>query len=73
MCIKKLSCLAYKFRALPDHESHTELWKARNEYGEAIVKAKQGHWEEFLENTAEQDLWTANHYFKELMGDGGKS
>jgi hypothetical protein len=26
-----------------------------------------------LENAAEQDLWTANRYFKEPTGDGGKS
>jgi len=41
-------------------------------YGEAIIKAKRQHWEEFLENAAEQDLWTANKYFKEPTGDGGK-
>ena len=34
--MKKLSQLAYKFRALPDHTLHTELCKARNMYGEAI-------------------------------------
>jgi exonuclease III len=71
--IKKLSRLAYKFRALPDHASHTELRKARNAYGEAIIEAKREHWEEFLENAAEQDLWTANQYFKEPTGDGGRS
>ena len=71
--IKKLSHTAYKFRALPDHASHTELRKARDEYGDAIMEAKQGHWEEFLENVAEQDLWTANKYFKEPTGDGGRS
>jgi endonuclease/exonuclease/phosphatase family metal-dependent hydrolase len=71
--IKKLSRLAYKFRTLPDHASHAELRKVRNAYGEAIVDAKRGHWEDFLENAAEQDLWTANKYFKEPTGDGGKS
>ena len=71
--MKKLSRLAYRFRALPDHESHAELRKARNEYGEAIVEAKRGHWEDFLENASEQDLWTANRYFREPTGDGGKS
>jgi len=71
--IEKLSRIAYKFRALPDHASHTELRKARNLYGEAIVEAKRQHWEDFLENAAEQDLWTANQYFKEPTGDGGKS
>jgi len=70
--LKKLSILTYKFRGFPDHVSHTELWKARNKYGEAIVEAKGQHWEEFLENMAEQDLWTANWYFKEPTGDGGK-
>jgi hypothetical protein len=46
---------------------------ARNKYGEAILDAKRQHWEEFLENAAEQDLWTANKYLREPMGDGGKS
>ena len=71
--MKKLSRLAYRFRALPDHETHTELRKARNEYREAIVEAKCGHWEDFLENASEQDLWMANRYFREPTGDGGKS
>ena len=71
--LKKLSRLAYKFRALPDHASHAELRKARNAYGEAIIEAKRQHWEDFLENAVEQDLWTANQYFKEPTGDGGKS
>ena len=71
--MKKLSRLAYRYRALTDHESHLELRKARNEYGEAIIEAKRRHWEEFLENAAEQDLWTANRYFREPTGDGGKS
>jgi len=71
--MKKLSRLAYRFRALPDHISHTELRKARNKYGEAIIEAKRRHWEDFLENAAEQDLWTANQYLKEPIGDGGKT
>jgi hypothetical protein len=71
--LKKLSRLAYRFRALPNHETHTELRAARNKYGEAILDAKRQHWEEFLENAAEQDLWTANKYLREPTGDGGKS
>ena len=51
--MKKLSRLAYRYRAFTDHESHPELRKARNEYGEAIIEAKQRHWEEFLKNAAE--------------------
>ena len=71
--LKKLSRLAYRFRALPNHESHAELRAARNKYGESILDAKRQHWEEFLENAAEQDLWTANRYLREPTGDGGKS
>jgi len=71
--LKKLSRLAYRFRALPNHDTHTELWAARNKYSEAILDAKRQHWEDFLENAAEQDLWTANRYLREPMGDRGKS
>ena len=71
--LKKLSHLAYRFRALPNHDMHTELWAARNKYGEAILDAKRQHWEDFLKNVAEQDLWTANRYLREPTGDGGKS
>jgi len=53
--------------------SRTELRKARNKYGEAIIEAKRRHWEDFLENAAEQGLWTANRYLKEPIGDGGKT
>ena len=71
--LKKLSHLAYRFRALPNHDSHTELRAARNKYGESILDAKRQHWEEFLEYTAKQDLWTANRYLREPTGDGDKS
>ena len=71
--LKKLSQSVYKFRVLLGHFLHTELRKAWNAYGEAIIKAKWQHWEDFLENMAEHDLWTANNYFKEPMGNGGKS
>ena len=71
--LKKLSHLAYRFRALPNHDSHAELQAARNKYGESILDAKQQHWEEFLKNIAKQDLWMANRYLREPMGDGGKS
>ena len=70
--MKKLSCLAYRFRALPDHISHAELRKARNAYGEAMIEAKRRHWEDFLENAAEQDLWMANWYLREPTGNRGK-
>jgi hypothetical protein len=69
----KLSSISYKFRAMPDHPSHEQHRAVRNQYGEAILKAKEQHWAEFLEEAEERELWIANKYISNPCGDGGKT
>src|ERR1700690_2653779 len=56
----KLSSTSYKFRAVPDHPSHEQHRAVRNQYGDAILKAKEQHWADFLEEAEERELWIAN-------------
>ena len=62
---------SYRYRAIGNHASHGELKKKSNEYGEAIVKAKRSHWTNYLEEMTANEIWTANKYIKEPVGDGG--
>jgi len=71
--LNKLSRTCMRQRAVPDHPCHRECKTKANKYGEAILKEKCQHWMEFLEDVADNDLWTANSYIKELTGDGGKT
>ena len=61
----------YNYRAIADHPSHSELKQKSNAYGEAIIKAKRSHWSNYLEDMTANEIWTANRYIKEPIGDGG--
>lgn len=71
--MRKVCTLVKHFRALPGHAVHGEYRQMRNTYAEQIWKAKVQHWVDFLENVMERDIWTANNYIKEPIGDGGKA
>src|ERR1700723_4440396 len=43
----KLSSVSYKFRAVPDHPSHEQHRVVRNQYGDAILRAKDEHGVDF--------------------------
>jgi ribonuclease HI/endonuclease/exonuclease/phosphatase family metal-dependent hydrolase len=62
---------SYRFRAITNHPSHSELKMKSNAYGEAIIKAKRNHWTSYLEEMTANEIWTANKYIKEPVGDGG--
>ena len=62
---------SYRNRAITNHPSHSELKHKSNEYGEAIIKAKQSHWASYLEDMSANEIWIANKYIKEPVGDGG--
>jgi hypothetical protein len=62
---------SYKNRTLTNHASHRELRKKSRIYGKAIISAKRAHWAEYLEDMVASDIWTANKYLKEPVGDGG--
>jgi len=75
LCKKKnkLARSSHRWRGLPDHPAHQNHQLALKEYAEAITTTKKGHWENWLLNAAERDIWTANKYVTDPPTDGGKS
>ena len=69
----RLNRLSYKFRALQDHPCHKASKTSRNKLADAIFKAKKEHWQNWLEEATESDVWTAHKYIKAPTGDGGRS
>jgi hypothetical protein len=69
--LNRLRSDSYKNRIDTDHASHRELKRKSKEYGQAIISAKRSHWEEYLENMMGTDIWIANKYLKNPVGDGG--
>jgi hypothetical protein len=71
--LNKLRAVSYRNRIDTHHCSHRELKRKSKIYGNAIVSAKKAHWEEYLKNMIGDDIWTANKYIKNPVGDGGVS
>ena len=69
--LNRLRSESYKNRALTNDPSHKELRRESRIYGKAIITAKRAHWAEYLEEMVESDIWTANKYLKNPVGDGG--
>ena len=68
---KRIRANSYRNRAIANHPSHSELKTKSNEYGEEIIKAKRSHWSNYLEDMTANEIWTANKYIREPVGDGG--
>jgi hypothetical protein len=71
--VNRLNASAFKYRAIREHPIHEDLRQAKKNYANAITKAKVDHWKEFLENAGESQVWTANGYINNPIGDGGKA
>ena len=69
----KLANLAYKWRGLLDHHSHVDHKRAAKDYAKLIEGSKRAHWEAWLLEAVERDLWTANKYTTGPLTDGGKT
>jgi hypothetical protein len=69
----KLSSISYKNCAIQDHHSHEEHRQIWNKYGNKIQKAKKEHWNNFLEEILNGDIWIASRYISSSGGDGGKT
>lgn len=69
----QISNESYKLRAMRDHPVHAEHSAIRTKYGDAIENAKRQHWIDFLEEASEKEMWTANKYISNPVGDGGKT
>jgi hypothetical protein len=69
--LNRLRSLSYKNRTITNHPSHRELRRKSKVYGKAIISEKRAHWAEYLEDMVASDIWTANKYLKNPVGDGG--
>ena len=70
---EKLARKSYRKRAEAENPIHEEFRQARNLYSEAIWKAKDEHWVEWLENLDEGGIWAANCMTSGAATDGGRS
>ena len=69
--LNRLRATSYKNRAITHHNSHSELRRKSRQYGNEIIIAKRKHWTDYLEEMSANDIWTANKYLKDPVGDGG--
>ncbi|VDC04308.1 unnamed protein product [Peniophora sp. CBMAI 1063] len=69
--IRKICRESHKWRGIREHPSHAARKAAEREYRRAIYVAKKTHWEEWLEDVGEDDIWTANKFAKAGATDGG--
>lgn len=67
-----LANILHCWRGLPDHSSYQEHHEASKEYAKKIKSTKKEHWENWLLNALERDIWTANKYATDPSTDGGK-
>ena len=69
----RLANLSHKWRGLPDHHSHEEHSRATKEYAALIERTKRQHWEAWLLNASDRNLWTANKYATDPPTDYGRT
>ena len=66
----RLARLSHRWRGLPDHHAHDDHRAISKEYAKLIETTKKEHWENWLANASEKDLWTANKYAMSSMENG---
>ena len=69
--LRKLRAASYRLRTLTDHPIHRERRELTNKYGDEIQTAKRQHWSNYLEEMGADDIWVANKYLNNPVGDGG--
>ena len=69
--LNRLRATSYHNRVLTDHASHRKMRDFSNRYGKEIQTAKRQHWSDYLEEMDANDIWTANRYLRNPVGDGG--
>jgi ribonuclease HI/endonuclease/exonuclease/phosphatase family metal-dependent hydrolase len=69
--LNRIRLESFKFRTITHHPSHRTLRAKSKDFGEAIIRVKREHWENYLEEMTADDIWIANRYLREPIGDGG--
>jgi hypothetical protein len=65
----RLSAIAFKFRYVPDHPSKKAYRSFANKYVKEIRKVKKEHWEDWLQNISDKDIFVANRIATDLPSD----
>ena len=63
--------VAYRWCGLPDHPSHQQHRDLSKSYAKLIERMKKEHWENWLLNALERDIWTAKKYATDPPTDSG--
>ena len=71
--LNKLSEKAHRHRALDDYSLEEELLLEQGKYAKAMQDAQTKHWEDFLDQATERELWVANRYATKPATDGGQT
>jgi hypothetical protein len=70
---KKAERDAHKYRYLPYHTAHQEAKDAKKAYASAINKAKEEHWDDFIQKLDNDTMWTALKFATSPGTDGGRT
>jgi ribonuclease HI len=70
---KKAERNAHRYRYLPNHEAHQEAKDADKEYSDAIKKAKEEHWDDFIHKLDNETMWTALKFATSPGTNGGRT
>lgn len=65
----RLSSYAYKFRHIANHPSKQQYHQYANKYANKIQDTKKEHWEEWLNNITDKNLFSANKIVTDLPSD----
>lgn len=68
-----LANVSFRWRGTPDHPSHLLHKESSKDYAKLIKTTKKEHWENWLLNASEKDIWTANKYATDTPTDGSKT
>ncbi|GJF00463.1 hypothetical protein PsYK624_167510 [Phanerochaete sordida] len=68
--LRRLGKQSYNWRHNRDHPSHADYRRQRNKYGELISRTKREHWEAFLEDVDEDNVWNFSRYVAGGSSDG---
>ena len=71
--LKQLCKTAHRYRALPEHEVHTQTRDKENTLSKEIKKTKESHWKDWLNDMAGTNIWIAHKYISNPGGDGEKT
>jgi hypothetical protein len=70
---RKFGWEAARYMHAPDHPSHREFQRKRNEYAQLLIDTKQKHWIEWLTNISSADMWTASRLVSGAIPEGGRT